>query len=302
MAYSLSRKAIFLSTILFTLQSTSVLAGKAEDDLTYTANFGNAADIRIMTKAGASPDAKDEKGWPALSLAASRTDQDAIMVVTALVESGANLNIRDPKGETPLMNAIATGNAQIVRYLISKGADYHATTAKGEDVLFKATWFGNKEIIDLVQSAIREEEERIREGKSRKRMYKRLDEYIYYHCAYQYITYNEQIKNYKSDKLKEVAETKQKALDFVQNAQTELQYNFRMPADYLEKLSSTIQRDIYTNLNIFVTDRYRRAQGVGTDTDLDKRCQTILKKWQQNFDAFDKLDAQNKAAPASKGN
>ncbi len=47
-------------------------------------------------------------------------------------ECGANVNARDHEGNTPLHNAAARGDVEMIRYLISKGADVKAVNREGQ--------------------------------------------------------------------------------------------------------------------------------------------------------------------------
>jgi len=43
--------------------------------------------------------------------------------VKYLIEQGADINIENESGETPLFNACSSGNENLVKYLIEHGAD-----------------------------------------------------------------------------------------------------------------------------------------------------------------------------------
>ena len=60
--------------------------------------------------------------------------QDPAMIET-LVKRGANVNINDSEGETPLMLAVRYSSGEVVRTLIDAGADVNAKNKKGETVL-----------------------------------------------------------------------------------------------------------------------------------------------------------------------
>ena len=76
------------------------LAAPAADpakELLAAARIGNAAQVRILLKAGASPDAKDKNGRTPLMLAAANGYIDA---VRALLEKSANTSVQDKNGRT----------------------------------------------------------------------------------------------------------------------------------------------------------------------------------------------------------
>jgi uncharacterized protein len=61
--------------------------------------------------------------------------KDDPVMIEALVKRGANVNIRDSEGETPLMLAVRLSSADVVRVLIGAGADVNARNKKDETVL-----------------------------------------------------------------------------------------------------------------------------------------------------------------------
>lgn len=56
--------------------------------------------------------------------------------IKELVEKGANVNVRDFLGNTPLMLASQKSAYNIVKFLISKGADVNAVNRNGLSVIF----------------------------------------------------------------------------------------------------------------------------------------------------------------------
>jgi|GEM_PF-1511245 len=56
---------------------------------------------------------------------------DQLKTVTKLIEAGANVNAKDKRGYSPLINAIMRNQLEIAKYLITKGADVNAQDAQG---------------------------------------------------------------------------------------------------------------------------------------------------------------------------
>ncbi len=72
-------------------------------------------------------------------------------IVSGLLDSGADIDVRDPKeGSTPLMAAISKGHAVIARILLEKGADVHASATEGRTALFMAAGIGQLECAEMV--------------------------------------------------------------------------------------------------------------------------------------------------------
>ena len=76
-------------------------------------------------------------GWAALSLVSNARDHANVRadIARMLVENGAELEVRNANGATPLMNACACGNRSLVRNLLDVGANHHATNYQGRNAL-----------------------------------------------------------------------------------------------------------------------------------------------------------------------
>ncbi|MCH2546063.1 MAG: ankyrin repeat domain-containing protein [Alphaproteobacteria bacterium] len=284
--------AKFLAVIsLIALFASSALAlDKQDEDLIYEANFGEPATVEALLKAGANPNAIGEDKWPVISLASMRADQKAFDTVKLLVEAGADLNVRDPNGETPLMNAISINNPDMVKYMIEEGADFHAVNANGRNVKLFAEHYGNEDVVFLIEEALRLEKKRMRDGRSRKRMYKKLDDYIYYNCAMQYISYNQAVGIYPKSQSGKTERLLADVVAKIGNAQMDLMYDFRMEERALTKIAKDTQNLIFGDLEALISNRNRMKYGVGKDSDLDKRCKEILEKWRVAYQQYENQD------------
>ncbi len=76
--------------------------------------------IRFLLQRGADPNIRNKKGLTPLQLATSLSYTEG---VEALVKGGANVNVGDQTGETPLIAAVHARNVGLVRLLLEKGAD-----------------------------------------------------------------------------------------------------------------------------------------------------------------------------------
>ena len=76
-------------------------------------------------------------GWAALSLVCNARDHANVRkdIACMLVENGAELEVRNANGATPLMNACACGNRSLVRNVLDAGANHHATNSIGRNAL-----------------------------------------------------------------------------------------------------------------------------------------------------------------------
>lgn len=96
--------------------------------------------LEILLKNGISPDAKSERGVPALIKAINMGD---LPVIKMLIEARANVDARDKDGRTPLMAAIVGGNKHVFLYILEQDPELEIVDNSGETALVKAVREGN---------------------------------------------------------------------------------------------------------------------------------------------------------------
>jgi len=111
--------------------------------------IGHTAAVKALLDRGAEVNLKDSNGWPPLMEAAFGGHANTIR---ALLERGADVNAKDRAGWTPLMEAASKGHLEAVIVLLAYGADANAKNVKGWTAL-KAAPKGNAEIIKLLKEA-----------------------------------------------------------------------------------------------------------------------------------------------------
>ena len=85
--------------------------------------------------------------------------------MAALIKAGANLNITDSSGETPLIAAVHRRNVPILRLLLEKGANPDRTDNSGRSAReYAQLMTGNKRVLD---EFVRADEERAGKGETR---------------------------------------------------------------------------------------------------------------------------------------
>lgn len=85
--------------------------------------------VETLVSGAVSVDDRDEHGRTALHFACDRGHE---LIVSALcTRFGANVNVQDHMGYTPLHNAASAGRADIVQFLLDHGADPSICDADG---------------------------------------------------------------------------------------------------------------------------------------------------------------------------
>jgi uncharacterized protein len=118
------------------------------EDMANITKEGNIKALELFLEAGFSPNTKNKKGISLLCLAIRSGHR---MLIPLLLKSGAGVNLAsDDTGNTPLMDAAAAGNHEIVSDLINAGSELDRVSKIGQTSLMLAVSKGNSEITDLL--------------------------------------------------------------------------------------------------------------------------------------------------------
>jgi ankyrin repeat protein len=94
-----------------------------QEELLKAALEGNVEKVEELLSKGADPNVKDEDGNTPLHLAIKANH---LQIARLLVERGADVNARNKRGKTPLHIAAERSNEEAVALLVEKGADVNA--------------------------------------------------------------------------------------------------------------------------------------------------------------------------------
>jgi len=72
--------------------------------------------------------------------------------VKLLIEVGADVNVKDEFGYTPLMEASTNDQIEVIKLLIESGADVNAKNKFKNTALARAYMYGYEEIFDLLKN------------------------------------------------------------------------------------------------------------------------------------------------------
>lgn len=256
-----------------TAQAANHDTGLLEETI-YRVQVGKIEDIKLLLERLGNPNATDKQGWPLLTIAASRTDAVAMPLVKLLVEMGADVNNHGGRMNYPLMAAVQSGNADIVKYLLSKGANYRATDASGTRIVDFARQSGDKEVIALIERAVNSDKQDLAHMHSQAYLDQITYDLAYNSCAMQYYSYY-----YKSEQDDIPQSTRDKTLkkykEKVGTAMSHMMTFFRIPRDDALEIFNTTRTKIFSEMENMVSNRWRRQKGVGKDGDMEKRCESI---------------------------
>lgn len=111
---------------------------------------GDDARLRALLKAGADPNVRDADGMTPLVCTAFKGSLDRTAI---LLDGGADPNGQDILGMTPLHAAAFEGRLEIIRLLLARGASAMARDKWGHDPLFYALQNKQLQAADLLRSA-----------------------------------------------------------------------------------------------------------------------------------------------------
>lgn len=89
-------------------------------------------------------------GWRDAGLSTFTMVPENTTVIGALLDSGANLNVRDRYGDTPLILAIWSGEREVARLLLTRGADIYAVDKKGQTAWRLSYLFQDHESMEVM--------------------------------------------------------------------------------------------------------------------------------------------------------
>ncbi|MFC1604708.1 ankyrin repeat domain-containing protein [Planctomycetota bacterium] len=118
---------------------------------------GRTAIVELLQKHGAKESQKNEQSFEMAILS------NNLEAVRELISQGANVNVRDSRGNTPLLQAIgirrlsSIERQSLIKMLISAGADVNAKNRRGNTPLDVAKQRGHTEIVELLSKAAGEQ-------------------------------------------------------------------------------------------------------------------------------------------------
>jgi uncharacterized protein len=142
-------------TVLETNHARQVLLDRGipttKDALAQCVAEDKAEEVSLFFAAGFSPDTKDKKGVPLLSIAARNGHLNTLDL---LLRFGAQVNlIAEDRGSTALFDSALEKNKDMIKVLIDAGADVNIQSKDGQTALVVVVGSGDEEIVEMLFKA-----------------------------------------------------------------------------------------------------------------------------------------------------
>jgi ankyrin repeat protein len=115
----MARSRFILAVLLVTVAGAPAIAGPNEDILS-ASKVGDRAAVEAALAGGASVNARNEKNFTPLAIAAANDHNN---VAALLLTRGANLEAADVVGQTALHHAATNGSTEVARLLAAQRVD-----------------------------------------------------------------------------------------------------------------------------------------------------------------------------------
>ncbi|WP_353286446.1 ankyrin repeat domain-containing protein [Wolbachia endosymbiont (group A) of Crataerina pallida] len=128
-----------------------------DKELLIAAEKGDLEKVRESIRRGANVNIQDRQGWTPLFWAIQKNNFN---IIELLLDNSADIKVKDNEGWTPLHWAVSLGSLDIVEHLVERGADVNASTADGRTPLDIARDKGYNNIVNYLEEELNKEREK----------------------------------------------------------------------------------------------------------------------------------------------
>ncbi len=270
-----SRLIMFL---LLCVAAAPALAATALDkELSYQVRFGQAANVEMLLRKGADANQINEADMPLVAVAASRGGEAGVAILRALVKLGkADINQGNANAQYPILIAARNCDAPVMDFLLNEAfarfdvQDLNGTTPR--DVAQQA---GCTEVAGMIEAIDEERANAKKHMRSPERRAQLMRDFLTASCRLNYMNYYYSTKQDPIPK-----ETQEATLESLRGeftvAMNDLVQVFSMDRASLLVLAGDVNKQIFQQLEEMISNRNRRAHGIGMPEDIQKRCGAIV--------------------------
>ncbi len=274
---------ILLCLFLVLCTTSTSYALSMSEELAYRVRFSRADDVELLLKKGANPNEINNIGLPMVSVAAGRSDDDAVPVLRMLSKYGADLNRGGANNQYPILIAARDNNLSMMKFLIEEAkVDYSVRDLNGMMPYEIAEYYGNEEAASLIRELTEEKLAEERWLKSSERRDELIGELSDHYCKHQYMYYY-----YTSGQDKHEQDFIDTQIQTYRDEATamlhELHTNFAIPYEYATTIKVNVSDVVKKELDRLVSNRERRRLGIGSQRDIKERCDRIVSEWMVKY-------------------
>ncbi|KAI2808806.1 Ankyrin repeat [Blomia tropicalis] len=118
--------------------------------LHYASLNGHKDIVNLLLEHGANPNIVDHNGSSPLHLASWTGDYEVVNMLITTVNQKADINLKNKDNETALHSACQYGHTPVVSLLLSKGADPFIRNIRSETALDLSAQYGRLDTIELL--------------------------------------------------------------------------------------------------------------------------------------------------------
>jgi ankyrin repeat protein len=142
--------ALMMVKLLLKKKADPNLADRGGTTPLHLAVMGDPDVVQALLEGGANPNARDDEGRTPLTMGVQYGWVDPEATINLFCLAGADIDLGDANGRTPLHLAVKDGPLTLVRLLLNAGASKKAKDRKGRTPLDLARERGNDEMIRLL--------------------------------------------------------------------------------------------------------------------------------------------------------
>jgi hypothetical protein len=265
----------------FAAPISSASASSLNESLIYHSYFSTAAEVKSLLDKGADPNSKDKHGWTALAIASDRADPQATPIAEALIAKGADINAAVDRN-SPIINAISNKNASLVRVLLLYKVNLKVADSKGNSPMALAKKMQQADIIYYLDKKAFEEAQLSAYLFSTEHYQQITSKFIMANCQYQYWSFY--LKSEQDENMDKVAITEriQQNAKVISAMNAEGSRYFALYRDgKMNQVAADARNVIFQQLNAYLSNRNRRENGVGKESDMLERCGKLIAAMQQ---------------------